>query len=70
MKVLKINWQRVTRSALYAEGYGDRLLDDIRRETGKDTWTLQELKALWSSANTRTDTWGAFCKEAIESFRK
>ena len=62
-KITKINWQRVARSALRSPEYPDRLLDDIRRETGKDEWTLQELNAMWKRAAACTDTWGTYCKQ-------
>jgi hypothetical protein len=62
VKVQKINWQRVARSAMNADGYPERLLEDIRRDAGKTEWSLEDITALWTRAGACTDTWGAFTK--------
>jgi hypothetical protein len=65
MDVQKMNWQRLARSAVYTEAYCVRLLDDILQGTGKESWTLQELKSLWKRAASGDQTWGEFTQEEI-----
>jgi len=66
----KINWERVTRSAVRDDKYCRRLLDDIRGQTGKHHWTTPQVLDLWKRAGQSTDTWGEFTKKEIKRWAK
>ena len=68
MKVKKINWERKVKYAISDEELADRILEDIRRATGKAEWSLSELNGLWASARATDMALGAFIRKASKEY--